>query len=71
MPKKKKSLPATGRLRNNNRSSDKLNSFVLVDKQRLAQSLKDFQAGVKSKEQVEAVADVLFERLRRVNMRWK
>ena len=61
MDKKKKSPPCNGRLGN----------FVLVDKKRLAKELSQFQAGVKSKEQVEATADVLFERLRRSNMRWK
>jgi len=39
-----------------------------VDKKRLATELSQFQAGVKTKEQVEANADVLFERLRRLNM---
>ena len=61
MAKEKKNLPSKGRLEN----------FVLVNKQRLAKELSDFQAGVKSKEEVEATADVLFEHLRRVNMRWK
>lgn len=60
MDKKKKS-PPNGRLTN----------FVCVDKKRLSKELSDFQTGVKSKEEVEATADVLFERLRRANMRWK
>ncbi len=58
MPKTKKSPPCNGRLGN----------FVLVDKKRLSTELSQFQAGVKSKEEVEATADVLFERLRRLNM---
>ena len=49
----------------------RLGNFVLVDKKRLSKELSDFQAGVKSKEEVEAVADVLFEHLRRANMRVK
>lgn len=60
MNKKKKS-PPNGRLTN----------FVLVDKKRLSKELSQFQAGVKSKEDVEVIADILFERLRRANMRWK
>ena len=39
--------------------------------QRLAKELSDFKNNVKTKEQVEAVADILFERLRRSNMRCK
>lgn len=57
----KKKSPPNGRLTN----------FVCVDKKRLHKELSDFQSGVKTKEDVEATADVLFERLRRVNMRWK
>ena len=58
MDKKKKSPPCNGRLGN----------FVLVDKKRLAKELSHFQAGVKSKEDVEAVADVFFEQMRRLNL---
>jgi len=59
--KKRKSPPCKGRL----------NKFVLVDKKRLDKELSQFKAGVKSKQDVEATADVLFERLRRFNLRWK
>jgi len=51
--------------------NDRLGNFVLVDRKRLAKELSDFQAGVKTKEQVEATANVLFERLRRANLRVK
>ena len=59
MNSQKKSLPSNGRLGN----------FGLVDKKRLDKELSQFKAGVKSKEEVEATADVLFERLRRANLR--
>lgn len=62
MPKKKKSLASR---------ETRLTNFVCVDKERLSKELSDFRKGVKSKEEVEVTADVLFERLRRVNMRWK
>lgn len=61
MKPQKKSPPSNGRLGN----------FILVDKKRLATELAQFQAGVKSKEEVEAVLDPLFECLRRANLRWK
>ena len=61
MAETKKSLPP----------NDRLGNFVLIDKQRLSKELADFKAGVKTKEEVEVVADVLFERLRRANMRVK
>jgi len=61
MKPQKKSPPSNGRLGN----------FILVDKKRLATEISQFKAGVKSKEEVEANADVLFERLRRLNMGWK
>jgi len=53
----KKKSPPNGRLTN----------FVCVDKKRLSKELSDFQAGVKSKEDVEATADVFFEQMRRLN----
>jgi len=59
MSKKKKSPLCKSRLGN----------FGLVDKKRLDKELSQFKAGVKSKEEVEATADVLFERLRRANLR--
>ena len=52
-------------------SNDGLGNFVLVDKKRLATEIAQWGEGVKTKEEVEATADVLFERLRRANMRWK
>ena len=58
MTKTKKNLPCNGRLGN----------LILVDKKRLSKKLSQFQAGVKSKEQVEANADVFFEHLRRFNL---
>lgn len=58
MAKTKKSPPCNGRLGN----------FILMDKKRLATELSQFEEGVKSKEEVEANADVLFEHLRRLNM---
>lgn len=58
MPKTKKKSLTEARLTN----------FICVDKKRLSKELSDFQAGVKSKEQVEATADALFESLRRLNM---
>jgi len=61
MNKTKKSPPCKSRLGN----------LILVDKKRLDKELSDFQAGVKTKEDVELVIDPLFERLRRANMRWK
>jgi len=57
MAETKKSPPCKSRLGN----------FVLVDKKRLSKELSDFQAGVKTKEQVEATADIFFERMRRLN----
>ncbi len=56
--KKEKNLPSNGRLGN----------LILVDKKRLHKELSDFEKGVKTKEQVEANADVLFEHLRRLNL---
>lgn len=56
--KTKKNLPSNGRLGN----------LILVDKKRLSKELSDFQAGVKKKEDVEAVADVFFEQMRRLNL---
>ena len=56
--KKQKNLPSNGRLGN----------LILVDKKRLSKELSQFQAGVKSKEQVEANADVFFESMRRLNL---
>ncbi len=56
MDKKKKS-PPNGRLTN----------FICVDKKRLSKELSDFRKGVKSKEEVEVVADVFFEQMRRLN----
>ena len=56
--KNKKNLPCNGRLGN----------LILVDKKRLSKELSDFQAGVKSKEEVEANADVFFESMRRLNL---
>ncbi len=53
--KKRKSPPSNGRLGN----------LILVDKKRLHKELSDFEKGVKTKEQVEANADVLFEHLRK------
>jgi len=61
MKPQKKSPPCKSRLGN----------LILVDKKRLAIELSQFKAGVKTKEDVEATADILFERLRRANMRWK
>ena len=58
MPKTKKSPPNKGRLGN----------FVCVDKKTLISNLKQFQAGVKSKEEVEANADMFFESMRRLNL---
>ena len=58
MSKNKKNLPCNGRLGN----------LILVDKKRLSRELSDFQAGVKSKEEVEANADVFFESMRRLNL---
>ncbi len=54
---KKKKSPPNGRLTN----------FICVDKKRLSKELSDFQAGVKEKREVEAVADVFFEQMRRLN----
>ena len=58
MPKIKKSLPDNGRLGN----------FVLPDKEAINSNLKQFQAGVKKKEDVEATVDVFFEQMRRLNL---
>jgi len=58
MSKTKKSPPCNGRLGN----------FVLVDKKRLATELSQFEAGVKSKEEVEATIDGLFGTMRRFDM---
>ena len=58
MTKTKKNLPCNGRLGN----------LILVDKKRLSKKLSQFQAGVKSKEEVEANADVFFESMRRLNL---
>jgi len=52
-------------------SNDGLGNFVLVDKKRLATEIAQWGKGVKTKEEVEATVDILFERLRRANMRWK
>jgi len=46
---------------------DRLGNLILVDKKRLAKELSDFQSSVKSKEEVEAVADVFFEQMCRLN----
>jgi len=46
----------------------RLGDFVCVSKQRLAKELSDFRNNVKSKEEVEAVADVFFESMRRLNL---
>ena len=49
-------------------SNNGLGNLILVDKKRLVQKLSQFQMGVKSKEEVEAVAEVLFEQMRRFNI---
>ena len=49
-------------------SNDRLGNFVLIDKQRLSKELSDFKSGVKSKEDVEIVADVFFEQMRKLNL---
>lgn len=59
MPNKKKSLASR---------ETRLTNFVCVDKERLHKELSQFQAGVKSKEEVEATADVFFEQMRRLNL---
>jgi len=46
----------------------RLGNFVLVDKKRLTKELSQFEAGVKSKEEVEATVDVYFESMRRLNL---
>ena len=66
--KNKKNLPSNGRLGKTALTCDKLSSFVCVDKKTLISNLKQFQAGVKKKEEVEANADVFFEHLRRFNL---
>jgi len=58
MPKTKKSPPSKG----------KLGDFVIPNKKTVISNLKQFQAGVKSKEEVEANADVFFESMRRLNL---
>ena len=58
MDKKKESSPSEG----------KLGNFVLPDKEAVNSNLKQFQAGVKPKEDVEAVMDAFFEQMRRFNL---
>lgn len=47
--------------------NDRLGKFVLPDKEAVNESLADFKAGRKSKEDVEIVTDVFFEQMRRLN----
>jgi len=47
--------------------NDRLGKFVLPDKEAVNESLADFKAGRKSKEDVEAVTDIFFEQMRRLN----
>jgi len=58
MPKKQKSPPCKSRLGN----------FVLVDKKRLSKKISQWGEGVKTKKEIEATVDVLFERLQRTSM---
>jgi len=58
MDKPKKSPPCNGRL----------GKFVLVDKKMLAKKISQWGKSVKTKKEIEATVDVLFERLRRLNM---
>jgi|GEM_PF-2408253 len=59
MPKKQKSpAPEGARLAN----------FVCANKQTVKKSLSQFKSGGKSKEEVEAVADVFFETMCRLNL---
>jgi len=61
MPEKKKARQVDGRLGN----------FVLPDKKAVEENLTQFQKGVKSKEEVEAVADCYFETMRKLNLGFK
>ena len=59
--RKQKSPPCNGRL----------GKFILLDKEKLAKEISQWGKGVKTKKEIEATVDVLFERLQRANLRMK
>ena len=48
--------------------NDRLGNFVLVDKKRLTKEISQWGKGIKTKKEIEATVDVLFEQIRRLNL---
>lgn len=46
----------------------RLGSFVIPNKAKVEESLSQFKKGVKTKQEVEAIADVFFESMRRFDV---